>query len=279
MDTSIFTHHGKYFMAALDHRGSFVKLLQQGLKKEVSKGEIIEAKKNIIESVYDYSSGLLLDPEYGLPAYRAFLSEKKVPPKPYLLCIEKSGYEIEGQERRTLLQWTVEELKDMGAEGIKILLFFHPRGQTVKHQINIVKKVIKDCQRWELPFFFEFLTYPIGQEEYNTGQMILESIGMFRENGIVPDVYKLEYPGSGEFCYRISTQLSTLPWILLTKGADYASFRDHLKIAAQNGVSGFLAGRSLWQEFPALARDKREKFFKETVPKRFEEISDIVLHL
>jgi tagatose-1,6-bisphosphate aldolase len=69
MDTSIFTKNGKYLMLALDHRGSFKKLINPINPEEVDHFNAVEAKKAIIEAVFNQMSGVLLDTDYGLEAY------------------------------------------------------------------------------------------------------------------------------------------------------------------------------------------------------------------
>jgi len=63
-----------------------------------------------------------------------------------------------------------------------------------------------------------------------------------------PDVFKLEYPGDEASCKQISHLLGETNWILLTAGAHFYEFLDRLEIACRNGCSGFLAGRSIWQD-------------------------------
>ena len=77
MDTQIFTKNRKYLMLAFDHRDSFKKMIDP-----FSVDTAIEIKKNIIESVYDQMSGVLIDLDYGYPAY---LQINKPEVKPFLL--------------------------------------------------------------------------------------------------------------------------------------------------------------------------------------------------
>jgi tagatose-1,6-bisphosphate aldolase len=55
------------------------------------------------------------------------------------------------------------------------------------------------------------------------------------------------------------------------------SYNDFLKqvfVASQNGCGGFLAGRSLWQDyFDKTDEDKKEEFLSIELPKRFAEMS------
>jgi tagatose-1,6-bisphosphate aldolase len=260
-------------MPALDHRGSFDKMLQSlGLNSEK---DFIFAKKLIISATYDGASGLLLDPKYGLTAYREFTRDMN-DPKPYLLCIEKSGYIEDNFERVTELEFPVSDLKKMGARGIKILLFINPDSKTVQTQIDTAKKVLDDCRKENLPFFLEFLTYELPDIKYNLSESIISSLKLFLQNGVTPDVFKLEYPGDGNSCNEITKLLGSIPWILLTKAGEYDTFKNNLKVAVSNGATGFLAGRSLWKDFVDHPKSEWETFFMTKVKSRFGEISRIV---
>ncbi len=53
-------------------------------------------------------------------------------------------------------------------------------------------------------------------------------------------------------------QASRLPWVLLSAGVDFESFRIQVEIACKAGASGFLAGRALWQEGARIPAGKQE---------------------
>lgn len=265
-------------MLALDHRGSIGKLLEKALGVTPSKEDIIDLKRRIVGCLYDGFSGVLLDPDYGIPAYSSYLSSSQITsPKPFLLCIEKTGYLDTDTERLTELEYTVSELKNMGAKGIKILLFFHPEAKNAPDQLEIARKVYTGCQKEGLPFFFEILNYPLHGKPYDPSVLVPASVKFFLDNGIKADVFKLEFPGTGESCRKVTGMLGDIPWILLTKGADYEKFKEGLKIAAAGGASGFLAGRSVWQDVCLLPKDKWDGFFNTVVNARFKEISEIIL--
>lgn len=256
-DLAQFTAQNKFLMLALDHRESIRKMFQSD--KEAS-----EFKKEIIEALADQFSSILIDVEYGLPAY-------KNKTKPFLLPVEKSGYrEIDG-ERVTELEHSVEELRQLGASGIKLLLYFNPVGETASKQLEIAKQVEEDCLKENLPFFLEIVTYGSIPKQ----KLVIDSVKYFLQGGVYPDVFKLEYPEDAGICKEITEILGKTPWILLTAGEDFDLFKNQLQIAIQNGCSGFLAGRALWQELLKLEGEERKKFLTKTLPTRFREISKI----
>lgn len=266
-----FTQNGKILMAALDHRGSFNKLVGPN----VSDGDIINTKEEIIEALYPDISGILVDPKWGLKAYEQYCQKQNIESKkPYLLSIEKTGYSEEKGERIAELEYTVEQFKELGASGVKLLLYVNPHLESFSKQLEIARSVLSDCKAHDLPLFLEFLTYTL-DEQSSKSELILESVGEFLEEGVIPDVFKLEFPENEESCKKLTKMLSDTPWILLTFGASFDTFKQELQSATQNGCSGFLAGRSLWQDFVQYKREERKEFFQTTVKERFKEIVEI----
>ena len=316
MDLKKFQYNGKYLMLALDHRGSFRKYVNKTKPEEVSVDDLIKTKAMIIESVQDQFSGVLIDAEWGLPAYAtASARQARLRSKPYLLPLEKSGYlpatpatapdmpdgsrggrgglawragtDKKG-DRITELGYTAKQLKEMGAGGTKLLLYFNPESATCGQQIKTAKKALDDSRKNEMPFFLEIVTY--GNEELgkSRSEWVLRSLEILLKNKIVPDVWKLEYPasakatageaGSLESCKKITELVASTPWILLTRGESFEVFAKQLQDAVSAGAVGFLAGRALWQEIGDYQTDEEKRnFLNDVVADRFAKISKIVL--
>lgn len=257
-------------MLALDHRGSFKKFINKSSPDSVTDEEMIKVKKMIIDATRDDFSGVLIDPEWGLPAYES-------PEKPYLLCLEKTGYTEEKGERTTEIEYTVEQLKEMGADGAKILLYFNPEASNCAVQLDTAAKVLAQSKSAGIPLFLEIVTYGNEGAAKTRSEWVLRSVEAFQKAGVVPDVFKLEYPGDDESCKKISSMLGATPWILLTRGEPYDVFVEQLGSAARNGAAGFLAGRAIWQEIANYDNDEDRKRFLDTVAReRFQEICEIV---
>ncbi|MDO8429319.1 MAG: DUF2090 domain-containing protein [Candidatus Daviesbacteria bacterium] len=266
-----FKKDDKFLMLALDHRGSFKKLINSEDPESVSYEAVSSLKGEIIKSVEDQFSAVLLDQEYGLAAF-----DKS---KPFLLPLEKSGYTDQAGERLTEIGYKVSDLKNDGASGAKILLYFNPHLKTAKTQLETARQVLDECKQNNFPLFLEIVTYVSGSEDIKPlrAGLVLDSVRIFIESGIIPDVWKLEYPGNFEACREISKLVGDTPWILLTRGDSFETFSEELKEAIRAGAKGFLAGRALWQEVGGLEGEAKDKFLKEVLPTRFSEISKIVL--
>ena len=270
-------------MLAFDHRGSFKKYVKPDNPESTTNEEIISVKAMVIKALKDQFSGVLLDPDWGLPAFAAAYAKASTArkakagearstekPKPYLLCLEKSGYVENGGERLTELQYSAKQLKEWGAGGAKLLVYFNPEAKNSVAQIETAQAAIADCRAHDLPFFLEIVTYGNEAKNKTRGQWVIKSLEMFLKYNVVPDVWKLEYPTDFSTCRKITKLTGDVPWILLTRG--------ELKDAVAAGAVGFLAGRALWQEIAEHKTDEAKRFFLETtVKERFKIISDIVL--
>lgn len=270
MDLEQFKISGKYLMFAFDHRGSFKKMIRPENPDSLTDQEVIELKKEIIDSIDDQFSGILIDIPYGLPAYT-----KK--DRPYLLPLEKTGYKDESGERITELERSVDELKGLGAKGAKLLIYFCPDIKSAKKQLETAKKVVMDCKAASFPLFLEIVTYLPGDDQSSEqrARLVKDSVKMFLDNGVAPDVFKLEYPGDEESCQEITGMLGEIPWIILTRGVSFDRFVPQLEAAIRSGAVGFLAGRALWKEVCEMNPEDRKKFLTEVHPERFRKICQI----
>ena len=255
-------------MFAFDHRGSFKKFINPEEPNTVTKEEASKQKEKIIDSLKDQFTGILIDPNFGLDAYNSLNLNK-----PFLLPAEKTGYENVDGQRVNVLKNKASELKALGASGVKVLIYFNPDLETAKQQLETSRKILEDAHDNNMPLFLEIVTYNMGDKE-----KVLRSLEYFVQNNIIPDVFKIEFPGSDYLCQKVTNLLGTTPWILLTRAVDYTLFKEQLSIACQNGCRGFLAGRSLWQEyFDIIDPNKINEFLTHTLPTRFTEISEIAL--
>lgn len=263
--TGSFTKDGKFLMLALDHRGSIKKLMNPQDPDSITDEEVIDLKNEIIESVKNEFSALLIDEVWGLEACHEVCRVK-----PFLLPLERSGYDEQNGERLTELEYSVEKIKEMGASGAKLLLYFNPKANSTDKQLETAKLVMEDCRNNDFPLFLEIVTYGEGEG------LVAESVKKFQEEGIVPSVWKLEYPGSEEKCQEITDLVGDTPWILLTGGQTFDEFTPELETAVKVGASGFLAGRALWQEVCKLEGEEKQKFLNETLKNRFKIIAEML---
>lgn len=258
---------GKIMIAALDHRGSLEEELHPGEPDLTTSEEIREWKRRMVELYKDEVSGILIDPVYG----------KEIVDTEYncawLFSMEQTGYRGGKEARVTELmsEWSVSQARELGADGVKLLLYFDPENEELaEKQRNVAMDVAKQCQEEGVLFLLEPLSYKIEDSREREVLAIVEELSRFPA-----DIFKIEYPGTMRACERISEMLEK-PWVLLSAGMDYHRYKEALSVAMRGGASGFAVGRAVWQDFGKFSGEEREEYFVETALPRMRELVKIV---
>lgn len=257
---------------AFDQRGALKKMMAKYQEADATAEQIETLKTLVSEELTPYSSAILLDPEYGLPAAQARKAESGL-----LLAYEKTGYDTTATSRLPdcLDEWSVKRMKEAGADAVKFLLYYDADGDA---QINVqkqayIERIGSECQAEGLPFFLEILSY----DEHITDNMgteyakvkphkVIEAMKIFSDDRFGIDVLKVEVPvnmnfvdgfGQGESLYtreeaaayfHEQEAATHLPYIYLSAGVTARLFQDTLLFAHESGArfSGVLCGRATW---------------------------------
>jgi tagatose 1,6-diphosphate aldolase len=234
-----------------------------------------EFKAHVTNALTKYASAMLLDVEYGLPATR------QTNGKGLLLAYEKSGYDVTGPEKIPSLTegWSVLRLKEQGATGIKILLFYNPweKEHFNEEKKAWVERIGAECKAVDIPLFLELLAYDVhGEDETGVAYakrkpaIVNQSIVEFTKERYGADVMKLEAPvmmknvsGTKAFQgdeaytkeeamqhFRDQAATTDRPILYLSAGTTPEVFLEMLELAREAGVqyNGVLCGRATWQE-------------------------------
>lgn len=280
------TKKGIIAAAAMDQRGSLKKSIakEKGIDpKEVTPPMMAEFKTAVTKVLTPYASAVLLDPEFGLEA-----AKKRAPNAGLLLAYESTGYDQTTPGRIPMLipYWTVSQSVAAGANAIKILLYYTP---FEKPEINRVKhawveRIGAECAFHNIPFFLEFVGYPVDNEDekgigYATlkPEVVRKSMEEFSKDRYQVDVLKVEVPINMKFVkaakackgdsaydheqakklFREAAAVTTKPFIYLSAGVSDDEFRESLELAIEAGVAfnGVLCGRATWKEgIPVYAK-------------------------
>lgn len=272
-------NNGRFKMTAVDQRPPIKQLIADGRGHQTASDEDVQAvKRLLVEELAADSSALLLDPHHAYPA-----SIDVVPPaKGLLLTLEDSVFDETSDGRRSsaITAWSVEKIKRSGADAVKLLAWYRPDAATsvVDHQRAFVARIGDECQRFDIPFVFELLTYPLdgdtedlARDAARRAECVIHSVEEFSAARFGVDLFKLESPippnqvpdpddpEDGPAAQVIFDELgraAARPWVMLSAGADRSDFRRILTFAYQAGASGFLAGRAIWwaplQRFPDM---------------------------
>jgi len=261
--------YGRITIAALDHRGSLKQSLHPDKPEITTDEEILAWKRGMVELYKDEVEGILIDPIFG----KEIINDESIK-NGWMLSMEKTGYAGGDQERATeiLPNWTVKQAKEMGANGVKLLLYYDPNNfELARRQKETARKIAQECIEQDILFLLEPLSYKVQGDKAQHVLKIVEDL-----KDLPVDIFKFEYPGSREACEKISAMIN-VPWVLLSAGMEYKKYREALKIAIESGANGFAVGRAVWQEFGDYAPgNDRDRFLRNISVLRMKELVEIV---
>ncbi|MFK4566351.1 tagatose-bisphosphate aldolase [Enterococcus sp. UD-01] len=290
---------------AIDQRGSLKKMIADASTTATGE-EIVEFKKVASEELTPYSTAILLDPEYGLPAV-----EVKNNNCGLLLAYEKTGYDatVPGRMPDLLEDWSVSRLKAAGADAIKFLLYYDPdEPQAINHLKHVfVERLGSECLGEDIPFFVEIVTYDTEITDAKSAAFarvkphkVFESMIEFSKPEYHIDVLKMEVPVNMQYVegfaesevvysrkealgyFKKQSELTELPFIFLSAGVSTELFQKTLEFAKEAGstFSGVLCGRATWREgvkpFAAEGEEAGRQWFATQGKQNIETLDEIV---
>ncbi len=271
--------NGVIAAAAMDQRGSLRKSIASAKgvpENQITDDMMSEFKVAVSKVLTPHASAILLDPEFGVPAAHARAKNAGL-----LLAYEESGYDNTKQGRLPdlLPHLSVKRIKDLGADAVKILIYYSPFDaqdvNDIKHAF--IERIGAECEHYQIPFFLEFVGYdPKGGDEKgfeyakNKPRVVIGSMEEFGKPVYQVDVLKVEVPVNAEFVedssvfkgqsaysrkealewYRRAAEVAQKPFIYLSAGVSNPQFIESLNMAAEAGTdySGVLCGRATWKD-------------------------------
>jgi len=258
--------NGLFKMTAVDQRPPIKNPIAKHLGVDDAPwDQVARFKQLLVETLQDQSTAMLLDPHYAVPQAVDQLS----PTKGLIVTLEDSLFEETegGRLSFDIDDWSVSRIKRMGGDVVKVLAWYRPDASesACKAQQDYTKRIGEECAKYDIPFLFELLVYPLASDSDQTTDYIemkgkksdhvLRSVEEFARPDYGIDVFKLESPvnatdadGSAEVqaIFDEMGRLAGRPWVMLSAGAGKAEFRNVLDHAFKAGASGFLAGRAIW---------------------------------
>jgi tagatose 1,6-diphosphate aldolase len=262
--------NGRFKMLAVDQRPPIknpIKAARGTL--EAPYEDVAAFKLMLVDELQDQASALLLDPHFALPRGFSLAS----PTKGLIVTLEDSVFTETGEGRLSaeIDDWSVEKIKRCGGDAVKVLAWYRPdAGKAVcQAQKDFTKRIGEACARYDIPFLFELLVYPLAADAHQTSDYVemtgkhadhvLDSVREFAKPDYGVDIFKLESPvpakavpaGDDAATQAIFGEMGRLagrPWVMLSAGAGMAEFENVLRFAYYAGASGYLAGRAIWAE-------------------------------
>lgn len=260
---------------AIDQRGALRKMIIAG-GGSTGEDSIIRFKELISQELTPFSTSILLDPEYGVPATKLRAENSGL-----IVAYEKTGYDATtvGRIPDLLPNWSAKRIKELGADAVKVLIYFDIDESDAINDIKKawVERVGSECVAEDIPYFLEILTYDASDidvkgEEYAKvkAHKVIEAMKLFSDARYNVDVLKVEVPINMAYVegftkdgvaplhtrqealdlFKAQSDATHLPFIFLSAGVSASLFQDTLRFAKEAGSSfnGVLCGRATWAD-------------------------------
>ena len=281
------TDRGAISVLALDHRTNLRNSLNPTDPKSVTDEQMMDFKCDVISSVGGACSAVLLDPEYGLANG---ISCGALPGHTGLIAtLDATGYTGESRARHSNLleDWGVKKARRMGANAVKLLVYYHPDSSTAAEIESLVSKVGEECLQADIPFFLETLSYSLSTSSNKLSPDERRRVVIETARRLTPlnvDVLKAEFPMDissevnevswAKACAELSLA-SVVPWVLLSASVSFEIFLRQTTIACGKGASGVAVGRAVWQEAAIMDGEARRNFLHTKVVERMNRVTAI----
>jgi tagatose 1,6-diphosphate aldolase len=280
------TPAGHFVVLAIDHRANLLDALNQHAPTPVTDAEFTAFKQQIISAAPPEVSALLTDPGYGIGAG---ITSRSLSRLGLLAPVEVTNYDLSPDQRTVEMipHWSVGKIKQVGGDGVKLLLPYHPAAANAAEKQAIVQQIIDECSANDIPFFLEPIAYSLDAQQPLTDselhQITLDMAQTFSNMGV--DILKLHFPvdvktctDEAEWlavCREVTTACGAVPWTLLSAGVTYEVFLKQARVACAAGASGVIVGRAVWNEAVKLQGATRQEFIQTVMPERMRELAAI----
>lgn len=268
------TPGGALAVLALDHRQGLRKAMRPDAPDQVFPPEMTAFKQTLVTHLAPAASAVLLDPEVG--AAQCIAAGVLPGQTGLVVALEATGYSGDSTARasQVLPGWSVGKAQLMGANAVKLLVYYHPDSPTAPEIEALVQAVAADCAAADLPLMLEPLSYPLqsGQKKLASAEkrrVVVETARRLVIPGV--DVLKAEFPLDvaaepdercwADACAELSTA-SSAPWVLLSASVDYDTYLRQVAVACHHGASGVAVGRAVWKEAVTLRGQELTHFLQ-----------------
>jgi tagatose 1,6-diphosphate aldolase len=285
------TSQGVFSVLAFDHRQSFARMLPVIDGREASYEDVVAAKCAVVEALAPYSSAVLLDPVYG--AAQTIANGALPRETGLIVAVEETGYTGLDYARLTevLPGWNIAKIKRMGADAVKLLIYYHPdAGDLTSKQEALTAQIIEECREADIVLFLEAICYSVEPSMSKDSAAFAEQRPALitriaqRLSTLEPDVLKIEFPVDARHdadmrrwiraCEAVSASVAC-PWTVLSAAVDFDLFARQVQVACESGASGFIGGRAIWKEGIPMPQAKRDTWLCEVAASRMDALSEI----
>lgn len=267
---------GSIGAVALDEAYALADLLGLSLSEPSNEASLNEVLTSLLDLYRQQATGIVVDPVYSLPLLKedednaALLVrlEKTQPPDPLAVP-------------QLTKNWGIEDIRNMYGMA-KLELYYHPAEEKALEKKQFVSEIFDFCDHEEIDFLLKLMVYNPGEEELDIPKFQEAQLAAVGELQRFAHTLALQYPQDPLAVATLTTSLD-IPWLLVADDIRYDTFKDYLRVAVENGASGFLAGETLWREIGELRlEDQRpnseeiQQFIATTAKDRIIELLRIV---
>ena len=281
------TDRGAISVLALDHRTNLRNSLNSTDPKSVTDAQMMDFKCDVISSVGNACSAVLLDPEYGLANG---ISCGALPGHTGLIAtLDATGYTGDSRARHSNL------LEDGGLR--KPAAWVPTRSSCWSITTRILPQLQRSNLWWQawgrsawrrispsswrlFPTRLSASSNKLTPEERH--RVVIETAR--RLTPLKVDVLKAEFPMDisaeineaawAKACAELSVA-SVVPWVLLSASVSFEIFLRQTTIACGKGASGVAVGRAVWQEAATMDGEARRNFLGSKVVERMTRVTAI----
>lgn len=276
---------GAFAMLAVDQREALRAMFAEKQGAPATDEQITAFKVDAVRALSPYASGVLLDRQFALDAV---LDADAVAPGCGLIAAADL---FTADEREFVGDVAIDDavdpaaVRDRGGVALKLLVLWRP-DEDPAGRIAMTRDFVARCRTAGLVSIIE----PVSRaprdgsawtpEDWNAGVLAAA-----RELGdLGADLYKAEVPRHGEGdgadgaavrkdCAELTDAING-PWVVLSTGVPHDLFPHAVRVACEEGASGFLAGRAVWRRVVG-APDVPAALAEHAVP-RLRELAAIV---
>jgi tagatose-1,6-bisphosphate aldolase len=275
---------GTFTSLALDHRQNLRRALNPANPAAISDTELARFKLDVCAALAAEATSVLLDPQYS--AAQALAAGVVPGHTGLVVALESTGYTGDPNARHAqiLPGWSVEKAKRMGADAVKLLVYYHPESATAAEIEAFTKQVAGECKKHDLCLMLEPLSYPLDPATKKLSSpekrhVVIETARRLTALGV--DILKAEFPLDiteeqdeatwVQACAEISAA-SAVPWILLSAAAEYETYLRQVTAACQSGASGIAVGRAVWKQAVEMPSAQRSEFLQTVARQRLQQL-------
>jgi tagatose 1,6-diphosphate aldolase len=275
---------GTFTSLALDHRQNLRRALNPANPAAVNDADLAHFKLDVCAALATEATSVLLDPQYS--AAQALVAGVVPGQCGLIVALESTGYTGDPNARHAqiLPGWSVEKARRMGADAVKLLVYYHPESVAAAEIEVFIALVAGECKKHDLCLMLEPLSYPLDPAAKKLSSLekrhvVVETARRLTVLGV--DILKAEFPlviteeqdetGWAHACAEISTA-SAVPWILLSAAAEYETYLRQVTAACQSGASGIAVGRAVWKEAVEMPLEQRAEFLQTIARQRLQRL-------